>query len=441
MKRHRSAIRTRLWLAAALPALLAVATLLGVFLTRYSDDLTEAWQERARVGALQLAGAAEFALFANDTETLTRLVDASRKGDAQLRAVVIYDAAGRQLAAAGVPNGPSLPFDQLEHVRLDHQLTVLVPIIASAAARVDLFTETTDATPRSNVANTRGYVLIQLGLDNLERRRSELLAWTVLATGGAMLLAALLSTLIASRVTRPIAHISQVVERIGGGELEARTDPASCFALTELAQGVNEMATRIAMTQQELHRQIDLATSELRQQKDAAEQAARFDALTQVLGRRGFTELAEAEIQRCMRYPHELSLIMIDIDHFKAINDSHGHAAGDAVLLHFAQLLKRELRECDVVGRIGGEEFAVLLPDSGAEQAQRVAERMRASVAQTQIHVRGQPLQFSASFGVAEFQPQELTLDSLLARADGALYEAKRLGRNRVLLASPPGAA
>jgi len=440
MNRHRTAIRTRLWLAAALPALLAAAALLGVFLSRYSDDLTEAWQERARVAALQLAGAAEFPLFANDTETLSRLVEASRKGDAQLRAVAVYDARGRQLAAAGSPEGPPLPFDQQEHVRLDRQLTVLVPI-ASGTARVDLFIETNGAAPRNPDGGVRGYALVQLSLDSLEQRRSELLAWTVLATGGAMLLAGLLSTIIASRVTRPIGHISQVVESIGNGLLSARTEPARCGALAELAQGVNEMAAQVAMNQQELRRQIDLATGELRQQKDAAEQAARFDSLTQVLGRRGFTEQAESEIQRCMRYPHALSLIMIDIDHFKAINDTHGHAAGDAVLLHFAQLLMRELRECDVVGRIGGEEFAVLLPDSGVEQAMRVAERMRASAVATQIHVRGQPLNFSASFGVAEFLPQELTLDSLLARADAALYEAKRQGRNRVLLASPPGAA
>ena len=177
----------------------------------------------------------------------------------------------------------------------------------------------------------------------------------------------------------------------------------------------------------------------IRQDTEAAEQAARLDALTQVLGRRGFTEQADNEIQRCMRYQQPLSLLMIDIDHFKVINDTHGHATGDAVLLHFAQLLARELRENDMIGRIGGEEFAVLLPSSNAEQALRVAERMRAAVDQSQIHVRGQPLHFTASFGVAEFQPQELSLESLMARADAALYEAKRQGRNRVLLASPPG--
>jgi diguanylate cyclase len=432
-------IRARLWLAAALPTALVVVALLWVFLSRYTEDLTEAWKERARVSATQLAGSAEFPLFANDIETLLRLVEASHKGDSQLRAITVFDRAGRTLATAGAVEGGLLPFDGRSHLLLDPQrLTVQVPI-AATSSRIDLFQESTGVTLPLGEAAPSGYVLMQFGLESLERRRSELLAWALAATLGAMLLATLLSTIIASRVTRPIGLISQVVQRIASGSLEARAEPQQCGVLSELAQGVNDMAQQVAMTQQDLRQQVDLATQELRQQKEAAEQAARLDALTQVLGRRGFTEQAHTEIQRCMRYQHPLSLLMIDIDHFKVINDTHGHATGDAVLLHFAQLLARELRENDLIGRIGGEEFSVLLPSSGAEQATRVAERMRAAVEQSRILVRGQPLHFTASFGVAEFQPQELSLESLMARADAALYEAKRQGRNRVLLASPPG--
>ena len=433
-------IRARLWLAAALPTVLVVLALLWVFLSRYTDDLTEAWRERARVAATQLAGSAEFPLFANDLETLQRLVDASHKGDNQLRAVKVFDRGGRTLAAAGATEGGLLPFEARPLSMQDNKrLTVQVPIAASSS-RVDLFQETTGVTVPLADTPPIGFVLMQFGLESLEHRRSELLAWALAATLAAMLLATLLSTAIASRVTRPIGRISDVVQSIASGALDARADPRHCGVLSGLAQGVNNMAQQVAMTQQELRQQVDLATQELRQQKEAAEQAARLDSLTQVLGRRGFTEQAHTEIQRSMRYQHPLSLLMIDIDHFKVINDTHGHATGDAVLLHFAQLLSRELRENDIIGRIGGEEFAILLPSSNAEQAARVAERMRAAVAQSQIHVRGQPLHFTASFGLAEFQPAELSLESLMARADAALYEAKRQGRNRVLLATPAGA-
>lgn len=425
-------IRARLWIAAALPAVLAIFTLLALFLGRYNTELSQAWQDRARVAALQLAGASEFPLFANDEEALQRLVDATYRGDARLRAAALFTPSGKQVALAGMLGKTAPVFDGQEQVLRDDNLTAVVPIRATALTNQDdLFQEARAPTG----TGLRGYAVVQLSLDGLRERRNELIGLVLAATAGALILAGLLSTLIASGVTGLIRHISEVVAQIALGRMDARTNVPRSGPLGELAQGINSMAARVELTQDELRRQVSLATAELRQQKEAAETAARLDPLTQVLGRRGFTEAAEHEIQRCLRYHHPLSLIMIDIDHFKTINDTHGHAAGDAVLVGFAQLLTSEVREWDVVGRLGGEEFAVLLPSSGADQAMAVAERMRASVRNAQASVRGQPLQYSASFGVAEFQPRELTLDSLLARADAALYEAKRAGRDRVLLA------
>lgn len=432
---HRPTIRARLWLAAALPAVLAIFVLLVLFLGRYSTDLSQAWQDRTRVAALQLAGSSEFPLFANDLESLQRLVEATRRGDTQLRGAAIYTEAGKRVVFAGVLNTSALVFDGEERVLLDTHVTAVVPIRPTAlTGSDDLFQEA----PPADGVNLRGYAVIQMSLDGLRERRAELIVLVLAATAGVLVLAALLSTAIASSVTSPIRHVSEVVAQIERGHMDARADVRRSGALAELAQGINTMAARVGLTQEELRHQVSLATAELRQQKEAAEQAARLDPLTQVLGRRGFTEAAEHEIQRCLRFHHPLSLIMIDIDHFKAINDNHGHAAGDAVLVGFAQLLTSEVREWDVVGRLGGEEFAVLLPSSGAEQALAVAERMRLSVRNAQASVRGQPLKYSASFGVAEFQPRELTLDSLLARADAALYGAKHAGRDRVLLAPTP---
>ena len=328
------------------------------------------------------------------------------------------------------------PFDGIEHVLIGNHLTVVVPLVPTTlVGGSDLFVEPSPLPAAARADPLRGFAVIQLSLEGLRERKSELIVQVLAATAGALVLAGLLSTVIASGVTGPIRHISEVVAEIARGRMQARANAARCGALDELAEGINTMATRVGLTQEELRHQVNLATAELRQQKEAAEQAARLDPLTQVLGRRGFTEAADNEIQRCLRYRHPLSLIMIDIDHFKVINDTHGHATGDAVLVGFAQLLTRELREWDMVGRLGGEEFAVLLPSSNAEQALAAAERMRESLRENHISVRGQPLAYTASFGVAEFQPHELTLDSLLARADAALYDAKRSGRDRVRLA------
>ena len=172
----------------------------------------------------------------------------------------------------------------------------------------------------------------------------------------------------------------------------------------------------------------------MREQKDAAEHAARTDALTGVASRRTFTDAAEAEMQRALRYRSELSMLMMDLDHFKVVNDHHGHATGDAVLVSFAQTVLQLVRKVDMVARLGGEEFVVLLPNITAEQATALAERIREAVYTSRLHVEGKPVQFSVSIGVAQFDRRELSLAGWMARADAALYQAKEQGRNRVVL-------
>jgi diguanylate cyclase (GGDEF)-like protein/PAS domain S-box-containing protein len=163
------------------------------------------------------------------------------------------------------------------------------------------------------------------------------------------------------------------------------------------------------------------------------ERQARTDSLTGVNNRRHFLELAEAEINRALRYRSSLSVLMIDVDFFKDVNDTHGHAAGDQVLCRLTDVCRAGLRETDPVGRIGGEEFAVLLPETDLVGAQDVAERLRASVAATAVsRADGPDLRFTVSIGVASFQQSDGSLDGLLRAADDGLYMAKRGGRNRV---------
>ena len=163
------------------------------------------------------------------------------------------------------------------------------------------------------------------------------------------------------------------------------------------------------------------------------ERLSQTDALTGLANRRHFMALAEQEVSRTARYGGHLSVLMLDIDHFKSVNDTYGHKVGDAVLKRFAELCRDALREVDVVGRLGGEEFAVLLPQTGAEHAYDVAERLRGTFAQSEISLeQGLPLHFTASIGVATLERCGINLDTLLNHADGALYEAKRAGRNRV---------
>jgi diguanylate cyclase (GGDEF)-like protein len=156
------------------------------------------------------------------------------------------------------------------------------------------------------------------------------------------------------------------------------------------------------------------------------------DQLTGALTRRGFIERVEQEISRHHRYGRPASLAMIDIDHFKLINDTYGHSAGDAVLREVARLLRLEARPNDLLGRLGGEEFAMLMPESDAKAGHLAAERLRRSIEGAHIEAApGLQVRVTASFGVVELSPAHSHSESWLAAADVLLYAAKRRGRNR----------
>jgi len=172
------------------------------------------------------------------------------------------------------------------------------------------------------------------------------------------------------------------------------------------------------------------------QQKNVERELERIvqtDPLTQLFSRRFFMELAERELATATRYGRELSVLMLDVDHFKAINDVHGHQTGDLVLRSLGQVFRDMLREVDIVGRIGGEEFAAVLPETSVLRAFAVAERLRRAVETTEIPLkRGLPIKITVSIGVTAASKSQENIDTLLARADQALYDAKHQGRNQV---------
>jgi two-component system, cell cycle response regulator len=160
---------------------------------------------------------------------------------------------------------------------------------------------------------------------------------------------------------------------------------------------------------------------------------AMHDSLTSLYNRRAIEEYAEAEFNRLNRKENPLSVIMLDIDHFKNINDQYGHKAGDHALRQVAQVLTEDLRKYDRVGRWGGEEFILILPDISPQQAMAVAERIRAQVASLKIYLEeNEPFSVQASLGVASNNGQFPSLSKLIDAADQALYHAKEEGRNRV---------
>lgn len=177
--------------------------------------------------------------------------------------------------------------------------------------------------------------------------------------------------------------------------------------------------------------------TERKQLEEEFKRQARVDFLTGVSNRRHFMEQAEQEIQRTNRYDTPLSLLMLDIDLFKQVNDTYGHKSGDDVLRTMATACRETLREIDIIGRIGGEEFAILLPETDKAEAADVAERLRAVLANQKVPLEaGIPIHFTVSIGVASRTSKKDNIDTLLNLADEALYQAKKYGRNRVYIAT-----
>jgi diguanylate cyclase (GGDEF)-like protein len=172
--------------------------------------------------------------------------------------------------------------------------------------------------------------------------------------------------------------------------------------------------------------------TEPRRLQQQLELRATTDGLTGVLNRAQFFHLARAALSHARRHHQPLSLMVLDVDRFKRVNDTHGQAAGDAALCHVARVCREHLREGDHFGRIGGEEFAVVLPMADALGAAQAAEKLRALIAAAPVPSGGGALRLTASFGVAEWSGPEETIEHLAGRADALLYEAKRSGRNQV---------
>jgi diguanylate cyclase (GGDEF)-like protein len=218
-----------------------------------------------------------------------------------------------------------------------------------------------------------------------------------------------------SVIAAPLLHGSRLVGSIG----IVAADPQRRFNKRD-----QELLTMFAQ-----HAAIAVENARLYKEK---RQEAITDELTGLYNRRGLFELGQREVERLQRFEEPLSAIMMDIDHFKQINDAHSHKVGDQVLRALAQRCKKILREVDLIGRYGGEEFAILLPGTGLENACVVAERLRREIEIMPVYTDHGPVPVTISLGVSTVTPDIKELAVLLDRADTAMYQAKQAGRNRV---------
>jgi len=234
------------------------------------------------------------------------------------------------------------------------------------------------------------------------------------------------------RQARDAAERMNVEQRFNAETLESQA-----AYLATLAESADENARRA----EQANRQLEHEIVERRQLEAQLRRMATTDGLTGTLNRAQFLALGQRELERSRQIDRGLAVLMLDIDHFKLINDRYGHHTGDEALQHFVAQLRTGVRGIDLLGRLGGEEFAIVLPaiDSGA--ALQVAERLRSRVATTPLMHADGTISITVSIGVAMARNTDATLERILARADAMLYAAKDAGRNRVLLSDVPADA
>ena len=217
----------------------------------------------------------------------------------------------------------------------------------------------------------------------------------------------------------PLQRIDKALSKLGVDRPAPEFEPAAMAEIQAVEEAIGKLHTLLA---------------ENEQARQALETLANRDGLTGLLNRRHFMIIAEAELQRAQRYRRPVTIGMADLDLFKKLNDTYGHAAGDTVLRAFAALIQESMRQSDLVCRYGGEEFAFVFPEIKLADAAKLAERFRAACADHDIRLAdGQLVRVTFSMGLAD--ASEVSLETALNRADEALYEAKRQGRNRVVMA------
>ncbi len=252
---------------------------------------------------------------------------------------------------------------------------------------------------------------------------------TFLLVGGLMSCIGLLAYIFGHTLVRPVQRLSAGAERVASGHLDVDIPVKGFSEVSYLTQVFNHMVESLRYGREEL----SAANNALLETNKELHEISITDGLTGLYNRKHIMELFELEITRSKRYNQPLALLIIDIDHFKKVNDTYGHQSGDTVMRHLAEAFRRSVRDCDFVGRYGGEEFLIILPNNDVRSGVKSAERIRRSVSELQLPGDLDGISITISIGVSGYPDYGEDAEVILSKADDALYKAKAHGRNQVI--------
>lgn len=363
-------------------------------------------------------------------ETLEALLPADA-GQRQI-ALFIFDRQGRLIHA---PDADTHQFAALNQ-RLPEDGTQAPDMQAQVAlwkdSREPFLTATVPLLARSHPTDLGWHIVARQPEDSAHAAARQAM-YKVLAGGlAAALLAASIAWLVARRLSQDLKRLARAATGIHGHGAAADIPLLdSSHEVRGLALALRHSISQLQSANEAMEQQVRERTQQLRQANAELEHLVRSDPLTGLFNRRGFEFQLDFAMALARRSGRPLSVLVIDVDHFKRINDRHGHDAGDQVLRTLAQVFRQRLRESDVLARMGGEEFLVLLPDTTADAAVAIAEQLRELLAATPM---AHQETVTASIGVATLRGVTDTAAAMLRRGDEALYEAKGAGRNNVQL-------
>jgi diguanylate cyclase (GGDEF)-like protein len=424
-------IRGRVIVLALVPAAIIGVVLLFQLITGKIDDLDQSLRARGVAIARQLAPAAEYGVASGNLEELQTLLEKAAI-EPDIRGVAVFADDGLRLAQVGQgswqdPLQKALPTDRIQQTEYRDRLVYYAPITRTEVV-VDDF-QPFDEPARLSDTQTRllGWVGLEVSRNATIRSQRDAILRSLAILLAGLGVSLYLAWRIGRQITRPILALTHTVSRIGEGHFGERVEEKGQAELGRLQRGVNHMAAHLQAMQDQMQERIDQATARLVYQ-------ASHDALTGLINRREFEQRLERALLSAELQGREHVLCYMDLDQFKVINDTCGHAAGDELLRQLALLLKGSLRERDTLARLGGDEFALLLENCSVPDALEVADTFRAEVQRYRFKWEDRIFSVGMSVGVVAITRDSGTTASLLSAADAACYVAKGRGRNQIHL-------
>ena len=431
MKPSRLSLHNRLLLVALLPAALLATLVTALVLYRGAQTLDRTLHEHGNAIVSFLAPAAEYGVISGNRTTLQSLLQAAT-AQREVSAAAVYDDRGSLLASRGRIS--VLEPEMLRRVQ-DGAISHAAPELLAAVAPIksggiDIDDELVDGWQTGAAQQgmrTIGWVHVELDTRPSSREKS-LIIWTsfgILAAG--LLLTAVIAVRLARSVSHPVARLVRGVGQMATGALDVEIpEHATSHELSALEHGFNTMARAISENHRTLQSRIDDATALLAYQ-------AQHDPLTGLPNRRVFEQKLDECVVASRRAGDHGALCFIDLDRFKIVNDTCGHAAGDDLLMRIALLIQQRVREQDIICRIGGDEFALILRGCSPSDALNITDELRESISSFNFDWQGRSFSIGASIGMAHIDGSCVDPSEILIAADAACYDAKRNGRNRVV--------